>query len=142
MTRFLLALCFMLVGSVAFAQTQHDLKVLRVIDGDTIVVSAPFLPVELHQHLLLRVYGVDTPEKGARAQCKQENDKSLQAKLFVEQQISNGKQIRVTFKKWDKYGGRVLGDIIIDGVPLSKQLIDSGYARAYFGRKKMGWCKR
>jgi endonuclease YncB( thermonuclease family) len=39
-----------------------------------------------------------------------------------------------------KYGGRVLGDVIIDGEPLSKKLIASGYAIPYDGGTKKSWC--
>ena len=40
---------------------------------------------------------------------------------------------------WDKYGGRVLGDIIIDGQSLRKLLLDNGFAREYYGTKKELW---
>lgn len=41
----------------------YDAQVLRVSDGDTIVISAPFLPAPLKPELAVRIYGVDTPEK-------------------------------------------------------------------------------
>ena len=47
----------------------YDAKILRVSDGDTIVIAAPFLPAPLKPELAVRIYGVDTPEKGHRAQC-------------------------------------------------------------------------
>jgi endonuclease YncB( thermonuclease family) len=33
------------------------------------VIAAPFLPAPLKPELAVRIYGVDTPEKGHRAQC-------------------------------------------------------------------------
>ena len=51
----------------AYAQKQpkgvtYDAQILRVSDGDTIVISAPFLPAPLKPELAVRIYGVDTPE--------------------------------------------------------------------------------
>jgi endonuclease YncB( thermonuclease family) len=130
-----------LFSATTYAQEQYNLRVLGVVDGDTVRIEAPFLPKELKPYLLLRVYGVDTPEKGARARCSEENMASLKAKLFVEQEISYGKMIRVVIRSWDKYGGRILGDVIIDGIPLSQKLIAQKYAVKYKGKgKKKDWC--
>jgi len=41
---------------------------------------------------------------------------------------------------WDKYGGRVLGDILVDGLSLRYLLIANGYAREYFGKAILSWC--
>jgi endonuclease YncB( thermonuclease family) len=120
----------------------REFTITRVIDGDTVEFKAPFLIEELGQFLKLRVLGVDTPEKGKNAKCDKEEQMSLRAKLFVEQQISNGKKILVDIKKWDKYGGRVLGDILIDGKTLSSMLIEQKYAVSYNGKgQKNDWCK-
>ena len=90
----------------------------------------------------MRIHGVDTPEKGKRARCDYEDKLSQQAKLFVELELRNAKNVLVQLKTWDKYGGRVLGDIIIDGIPLSKKLIAQNYAVSYFGKgKKKDWCQ-
>ena len=50
----------------------YDAKFTRLIDGDTVAFRADFLPAPLKPELLLRVYGVDTPEKGWRGQCDKE----------------------------------------------------------------------
>lgn len=127
--------------NVALAKPR-DYPVTKVVDGDTVEFKAPFLIEELGTTLKLRVLGVDTPEKGKAAKCDKEEQMSLRAKLFTEQQISNGKKIQIEIKKWDKYGGRVLGDVLIDGKSLSKMLIDSKYAVAYNGKgAKNDWCK-
>ena len=135
-----LILSFFFVSSVS--AEQYSFRVLRVIDGDTVQIDAPFLPKELHQTLLVRINGVDTPEKGKRARCDYEDKLSQQAKLFVELELRNAKSVLVQLKGWDKYGGRVLGDIIIDGIPLSKKLVAQNYAVPYFGKgKKKDWCQ-
>jgi endonuclease YncB( thermonuclease family) len=50
------------------------------------------------------------------------------------------KKVQILIEKHDKYGGRVLGDVIIDGKKLSELLIANGHARPYFGEKKESWC--
>lgn len=119
----------------------YDWSVTRVIDGDTVEVAVDFLPVELKPFLHVRILGVDTPEKGPRAKCHLEESLSLRAKLFTTQEISHAKKVQILVKSWDKYGGRILGDVIIDGKPLSKELIKNGYAKPYYGKgKKFNWC--
>ena len=51
----------------------HQPTVLRVVDGDSIKISAPFLPHPLPSTLILRLRGVDTPEVGWRASCSEES---------------------------------------------------------------------
>ena len=40
----------------------------------------------------------------------------------------------------DKFGGRVLGDIVLDGVSLRSELIRNDFAREYYGDAKQSWC--
>lgn len=119
----------------------YDYKIIRVLDGDTVVFEATFLPAPLKPQLSLRVLGVDTPEKGHRAQCESENQKAQEASKFTKNLIENSKKVQIEIKEHDKYGGRVLGDVIIDNRKLSEMLIEKGYARPYFGEKKSDWCK-
>lgn len=134
---FLVLLAF---TTAAFANP-YDFKVKRVIDGDTVEIEAPFLPKELGDHLSIRVLGVDTPEKAFRAKCELENTKGVAATLFTDNEVHAAKDIKVILKGWDKYGGRVLGDVLLDGIPLSTKLIQKGYAVPYSGKgKKKDWC--
>lgn len=143
MKQILLAL--LLVSTSVFAATKeckvYDWPITRVIDGDTIKFEAPWLPDPLKKEQSIRVLGVDTPEKGHRAQCDKEKKAGEAATKFTKELVKNGKKIQVKFCEADKYGGRWLGDIIIDGKSLSEQLIASGNARPYFGEKKSDWCK-
>ena len=68
-----LLLLLLTVPLLAFAQktpqgVTYDAQIIRVTDGDTVVIAAPFLPAPLKPELAVRVYGVDTPEKGFRGQ--------------------------------------------------------------------------
>jgi endonuclease YncB( thermonuclease family) len=135
-----------LLPVLAFAQKMpknsatYDAQVIRVSDGDTIVISAPFLPAPLKPELAVRIYGVDTPEKGARAQCPAENERALVASNYTKQLIAQGGKIQVTLYAWDKFGGRVLGDILVNGQSVRAGLIQNGLAREYYGDAKQSWC--
>lgn len=131
--------------SVAFAQKQptgvtYDAKISRVNDGDTVVISAPFLPAPLKPELAVRIYGVDTPEKGFRAKCPQEDQRGQAASQFTKNAVMKSTKHQVIIYDWDKFGGRILGDMILDGYSLRELLISNNYARAYFGEAKQSWC--
>ena len=119
----------------------YDWRVLRVVDGDTIEFEAPWVPAPMRQRILLRVYGVDTPEKGRRAQCPQEAQRAQAATEFANRVIASSRTVRPAITDWDKYGGRVLGDVVLDNnVTLRALLIQNGFAREYFGEAKLSWC--
>ena len=120
---------------------KYNYKITRVLDGDTVGFEASFLPEPLKKELLIRVYGVDTPEKGHRAQCVIENEKGQAATKFTANALNNAKKIEVAIGNWDKFGGRVLGDVFVDGQSLRKLLIQNGFAREYYGEAKQSWCK-
>jgi endonuclease YncB( thermonuclease family) len=129
----------------AFAQKQpqgvtYEAQILKVTDGDTIVIAAPFLPAPLKPELAVRIYGVDTPEKGFRAQCESEKQRGEAASAFTKNVVSKSTQRQVTLYGWDKFGGRVLGDIILNGQSLRAMLIQNGFAREYYGEAKQSWC--
>jgi micrococcal nuclease len=118
----------------------YDANILKVSDGDTIVIAAPFLPAPLKPQLAVRIFGVDTPEKGFRAKCESENQRGLAASEFTKKLVGSSQKRQVILYDWDKFGGRVLGDIILDGKSLRQQLIANGFAREYFGEAKQSWC--
>jgi endonuclease YncB( thermonuclease family) len=136
-----------LLTFTAFAYAQktpqgvtYDANILKVSDGDTIVIAAPFLPAPLKPQLAVRIFGVDTPEKGFRAKCESENQRGLAASEFTKKLVNASKKRQVTLYAWDKFGGRVLGDMILDDKSLRQQLIANGFAREYFGEAKQSWC--
>ena len=136
---------FLLVPALALAQkapqgVTYDAQIIRVSDGDTIVISAPFLPKPLKPELAVRIYGVDTPEKGHRAQCPSEAQRGEQASQFTKAMVSRGQTFQVVLYGWDKFGGRVLGDIIVNGQSVRAGLIANGLAREYYGEAKQSWC--
>ena len=143
MNKFLAIL--LLVPTLVFAQktpkgATYDAQILRVTDGDTVVISAPFLPAPFKPELAIRVFGVDTPEKGHRAMCPSEAQRGEAASAFTKNAIAQGGKFQVTMYGWDKFGGRVLGDILINGQSLRAGLIANGFAREYYGEAKQSWC--
>ncbi len=135
--------CF--VGVKAFAQKQkpgitYDVKLTRVIDGDTVAFEANWLPDPLKKELSVRVFGVDTPEKGHRAKCPQEDQKGQLATQFTKTMVAQAKTTQIILMDWDKYGGRVLGDVLLNGHSLRTLLINNGFAREYYGEAKTSWC--
>ena len=118
----------------------YDATIIRAIDGDTVVIAAPYLPAPLKPEFGVRIFGVDTPEKSFRAKCDSEKKRGEQATIFTKDVIAATKKHQVVLYDWDKFGGRVLGDILLDGMSLRDLLIKNGFARAYFGDAKQSWC--
>lgn len=143
MKKLLLSLLF--VPIFAFAQQQkagvtYDVLLTRVIDGDTVAFQANWLPDPLKKELSIRVFGVDTPEKGHRAKCPQEDARGQAATQFTKDTINKAQKRQIVLMDWDKYGGRVLGDVLLDGKSLRAMLINNGFAREYYGEAKTSWC--
>ena len=149
MKKFILLL--LVLPLLVFAQAKapaksatYDAQILRVTDGDTVVIAAPFLPAPFKPELAIRVYGVDTPEKGHRAMCPSEAQRGEAASAFTKKAIESAAaakgKFQVTMYGWDKFGGRVLGDILINGQSLRAALIANGFAREYYGDAKQSWC--
>jgi micrococcal nuclease len=143
MKKLLLTLLF--VPLVVFAQKEksgvtYDAVLTRVVDGDTVAFQANWLPDPLKKELSVRVFGVDTPEKGHRAKCPSEDARGQAATAFTKAQINAAQKRQIILMDWDKYGGRVLGDVLLDGKSLRQMLITNGFAREYYGEAKTSWC--
>ena len=144
MKKFLLLLA--LLPCFAFAQKEkagvtYEVVLTRVVDGDTVAFQANWLPDPLKKELSIRVFGVDTPEKSFRAKCPSEAARGEAATAFTKQLINASTKRQIILMDWDKYGGRVLGDVILDGKSLRQQLIANGFAREYYGEAKTSWCE-
>ena len=132
--------CLVLAQPKQKAGVTYDAVITRVIDGDTVGIQATWLPAPLKPELSIRVFGVDTPEKGFRAQCASEDQRGQAATAFTKQAIANAQKRQIILMDWDKYGGRVLGDVILNGQSLRAMLIQNGFAREYYGEAKTSWC--
>jgi endonuclease YncB( thermonuclease family) len=135
-----LLILLLVVPVLAIAQPKqkpgvvYDAVITRVIDGDTVGIQATWLPAPLKPELSVRVYGVDTP------QCPSEAQRGEAASAFTKQAIANAQKRQIVLMDWDKYGGRVLGDVLLNGQSLRGMLIANGFAREYYGEAKTSWC--
>ena len=144
MKQLLVILCLLPMLAVAQPKQKpgvvYDAVITRVIDGDTVALQADFLPAPLKKELSIRVFGVDTPEKGFRAACPSEAARGEAATAFTKQALNQASKRQIVLMDWDKYGGRVLGDVLLNGQSLRTMLIQNGFAREYYGEAKTSWC--
>lgn len=131
-------LCLLLTCTSVFANS-YNWRVVRVIDGDTIVVEAPWLLPELGNTISIRTIGIDTPEKEFRAHCPREAALAEQASSLIKSIVKPGDTVAVEIAGRDKYF-RILGDIVINGKRVSSILISAGLAVPYTGGTKKSWC--
>jgi len=122
----------------------YGATVLKVIDGDTLDLMID-LGFNIHHKIRVRLYGVNTPE--SRTKDLAEKEMGLKAKQFTEDWIARHKWVYINTipDKNDKYG-RILARIFSsDDVNnaltacLNQDIIDSGYAREYFGVGDKTW---
>ena len=78
-----IALVIAIVVPAAYAQktpqgVTYDAQIVRVNDGDTVVIAAPFLPQPLKPELAVRIFGVDTPEKGPELNAHKRTKEAVQ----------------------------------------------------------------
>jgi micrococcal nuclease len=124
--------------STIVSAADMQVQIVRVIDGDTISTLVP-LPCPLCR-VSIRILGIDTPESNYQAKCIREKTLGIEAKEYVKTLVGDIKIMTVRNIKWDKYGGRINGDVEVGGVDIGKTLIEKGYARPYDGGKKSDWC--
>lgn len=113
--------------TVAMANT-YPATIERWVDGDTVWVNLD-LGFRMSVRLDLRLYGVDTPERGTSGYHE--------AIAFVNRLAPVGSSVNLrTYKNPDKYG-RWLAEVITPESRLvNDELVGAGLAVAYFGGKK------
>ncbi len=134
-----LALVAALVAPAPAVGQVVPVEVVRVIDGDTVVVDAhPWPGVTIRTSV--RVDGVDTPE--LRGRCPEERaaaERALQAVIRI---LSRAAAVTVIDPRDGTYAGRVVARVEVDGTPLTATLIAGGYGRPYDGRtRRQPWCQ-
>ena len=114
---------------------EYACKVERVVDGDTVDVVLD-LGFDILYKCRVRLYGIDTPE--SRTRNLDEKARGKMAGAFLKQAIDNGTKIVIQTKLKDSKGkyGRVLGNVVVDGLNVNQVMVDNYYAAAYFGQSK------
>ena len=87
-------------------------KVVGVTDGDTLTI------LDGKSQHKIRLEGIDAPEGGQAFGSKAKQ--RLSDKVF-------GKQARIEWRTTDRYG-RILGNVIVGGHWINKELVDEGYS--------------
>ena len=114
---------------------EYACKVERVVDGDTVDVVLN-LGFDIMYKSRVRLYGIDTPE--SRTRNLDEKARGKMAGAFLKNKIDAGEKVVIQTKLKDSRGkfGRVLGNIIVDGININQLMIDNHHAAAYFGQSK------
>ena len=114
---------------------EYACKVKRVVDGDTVDVILD-LGFDVSYTCRVRLYGIDTPE--SRTRDKDEKARGKMAGAFLEEAIEDGEKVVIQTKLKDSRGkyGRVLGDVVVDGVNINKLMVKCHLAVAYHGQSK------
>lgn len=143
------------IPDVICKDAQTNVYVYDVHDGDTVhfIMMLGDTPVKL----ALRLLGIDTPElRGGEGHLLEEKRAAEMARNRLAAIINAPvlaknapselrKPLRqslttIIIRDWDKFGGRVLGEIITpDGRSAADILIAEGYGRKYNGEKKKPW---
>lgn len=109
---------------------------VRVIDGDTIVVTIDGWPEVVGHEIGVRVAGCDTPElRDKRPDIKR---LAYEAKGAVLLMLQHSRQIELRNIRRGKYF-RLVADVYADGNKLSEFLIRQGLAQPYDGGTRPKW---
>ncbi|WP_438751197.1 thermonuclease family protein [Pararhizobium sp. O133] len=113
-------------------------EIIRVIDGDTILVAARPWPQQTME-VFVRLRGIDAPE--LKSSCAATRDAGRQAREALTDLIRDQPEIQLFHISGDKYFGRVLADISFsDGRNPAQEMLSAGYVRPYGGGRKSKEC--
>jgi micrococcal nuclease len=112
---------------------EYNCKIVRVIDGDSIILDIDLgFGLWIHGESI-RLYGVDCPE--CRSRDKEEKAAGLLAKEFVEEALHVGETYTLTTKEKGKFG-RYLGTIYLtDDTSINAALVKERLSVPYFRPK-------
>ena len=112
-------------------------KVIKVYDGDTIVIACKFPSLEEDKlyRFHVRLNGIDTPELKSKNEEEKEVSMMIQQKLY---DLIFGKMVMLENVKTDKYG-RLLADVLVQNgssLNVNNWLLENNYAVVYSGKTK------
>ena len=113
---------------------EYNCKIVRVIDGDSIILDIDLgFGLWIHGESI-RLYGVDCPE--CRSRDAEEKAAGFLAKEFVEDALHVGGTYRLQTKEKGKFG-RYLGTIYLtDDTSINAALVTEHLAVPYTGQNK------
>jgi len=111
--------------------------VVRVVDGDTIIVRARIWLGQVIE-TQVRLNGADAPE--IKGKCSSERHLAQKARDLIITVTGNG-QVILRDIQYGKYAGRVVARVLTPaGRDFSQVLIKAGLGRPYNGRRREPWC--
>lgn len=105
----------LLILIVAAEPTEFTGRVVRVVDGDTIVVLVD------REQINIRLHGIDAPERG------QPFGNRSRERLG---ELCHERAVRVVTHGRDRYG-RTIGVVFVDGINVNAEMVFSGHAWQY-----------
>tara|TARA_R110000751_G_scaffold138185_1_gene241802 strand:- start:200 stop:619 length:420 start_codon:yes stop_codon:yes gene_type:complete len=117
---------------------EYKVKVVKVIDGDTIDVDIDLGFNTVLTKRRIRLYGIDTPE--SRTRDKEEKQRGLLSKEYLLLKCPIGGYITLKSHGVGKFG-RILGELFEynkyeDSISINQEMCDEAYAAPYFGQSK------
>lgn len=141
---FPILLSALLAAPVSFAGESPDISgpvsadIIRVIDGDTVLVSARPWPQQ-RVDVYVRLRGIDAPE--AKAKCGAAREAARLAHSKLADLLQGQTSVILTHISADKYFGRIVADLsLINGENPAQDMLAGGYAVAYDGGHKPPSC--
>ena len=126
------------VPKVPFQDKIIFARIEEIYDGDTVKIIVLFrdIPVKFS----LRIRGIDTPEiKNEEGRLPEEHTAAVKVRDYIRSFFPKN-IAKICIRDWDKYGGRVLGELFLEtGENVAEILIHGGWARPYHGEKKKPW---
>lgn len=96
--------------------------VSNLYDGDTARMDIDFGLNMWLKNYSIRFLGIDAPELYGV-----EREEGLESRDALRELIG-GKEVIVQSVKWDKYGGRIDGNVYFGDIHVNQWLVDNGYA--------------
>lgn len=120
-----------------------EARVIRVIDGDTVKVTAKIW-LDQTIEISVRLRGIDTPELKSACSLERALAEKARKRLHVLLHTQDGTPSAITLRRISqgKYGGRVIADVNNgQGISVGDVLLREKIARPYRAQqKKRPWC--
>jgi endonuclease YncB( thermonuclease family) len=123
----------MLISALPAFGADLTVKVIRVVDGDTLRVRLVDPAPEILRVHLVRLRGVDAPE--LHDQRTEIRAKAKAAKAWLDARVHDDDELILIDVEKDKYG-RLLASVRVGGQDLALGLIEAGLAKPYDGGKR------
>jgi endonuclease YncB( thermonuclease family) len=132
--------------SYGYENLKKMVKILKVIDGDTVDIALHYEDTgKIFKHRV-RMYGLDTPESRpslSNPDRLKEIEAAKKAKEALIQRFQENDYLVVAqFYKFDKYGRLMATFYDKQGEDINKWMISSGHAEEYFGKTKKKFVER